>query len=397
MSVQAVDQQTSQRDLIRASARRLVETEINPFVEEWERAEAYPAHEVFKKLGNLDLLGIHKPEKYGGLGADFSLHVAFLEALAYCKCGGVPMSIKVQTDMSTPALAKHGSDKLCRQFLAPSITGDLVSCIGVSETGAGSDVASIRTRAVKDGDDYVINGGKMWITNGAQGDWICLLCITEDNPHPHLNKSIICVPLKEDGKRFKGVTVERKLRKMGMHCSDTAEILFQDVRVPQWYRIGEPGLGFMYQMEQFQEERLASVVDLPIALRRTIEDTIEYTRQRIAFGRPLLDNQVIHFKMAELMTEVEALDALIGRAVHLRSQGEDVTTLASMAKLKAGRLIRQINDECLQFWGGMGYMEEGPMARRLRDGRLLSIGGGADEIMLGIICKKMGILPGKRS
>jgi citronellyl-CoA dehydrogenase len=389
--------ETSQHKMIRETTQRFVETEVNPYSEEWEKEGIYPAHEVFKKLGNLDLLGIHKPEEYGGLGADFTYQAAFLEGLAHLNVGGVGMSIKVQTDMSTPALAKYGSDQLRRQFLAPSIAGDLVSCIGVSETGAGSDVASIRTRAVKDGDDYVINGGKMWITNGFQGDWICLLCITEDNSHVHMNKSLICVPLKEDGKRAKGVTIERKLNKLGMRCSDTVEILFQDVRVPQWYRIGEPGCGFMYQMEQFQEERLAAIVDLPHMLRRTINDTIEYTRERIAFGRPLLDNQVIHFKMAELSTEIEALDALISRAVRLRGQGEDVTTLASMAKLKAGRLLRQVNDECLQFWGGMGYMEEGPMARRLRDGRLLSIGGGADEIMMGIICKRMGILPGKRS
>lgn len=385
--------ETSQHKMIRETTQKFVETEINPNIEEWEREEMYPAHDIFKKLGDLDLLGISKPEEYGGLGADFSYHAAFLQGLGHCECGGVPMSIKVQTDMSTPALAKHGSDKLKREFLAPSIAGDYVSSIGVSETGAGSDVASIRTRAVKDGDDYVINGGKMWITNGSQADWICLLCNTEDNSNVHMNKSLICVPLKENGKRAKGVVIERKLKKLGMHCSDTVEILFQDVRVPQWYRIGEAGHGFMYQMEQFQAERLSAVVDLAIVLRRTIQDTIEYTRQRIAFGRPLLDNQVIHFKMAELLTEIEALDALAERAVQGMVAGEDVTMLASMAKLKAGRLIRQVNDECLQYWGGMGYMEEGPMPRRYRDGRLLSIGGGADEIMLGIICKRMGILP----
>jgi len=391
-----MEHETSQHKMIRETTQQFVEAEINPHVEEWEREGLYPAHEIFKKLGDLDLLGICKPEEYGGLGADFSYHAAFLEGLGACHAGGVAMSIKVQTDMATPALAKHGSDKLRRQFLAPSIAGDLVSCIGVSETGAGSDVASIRTRAVKDGDDYVVNGGKMWITNGYQADWICLLCITEDEKNPHRNKSLICVPLKEDGKRTKGVVIERKLRKLGMHCSDTVEILFQDVRVPQWHRIGEPGQGFVYQMEQFQDERLCSVIDLPVVLRRTIQDTIEYTRERVAFGRPLLDNQVVHFRLAELTTEIEALDALVARAVRLRASGEDVTMLASMAKLKGGRLLRRVNDECLQFWGGMGYMEEAPMPRRYRDGRLLSIGGGADEIMLGIICKRMGILPGRR-
>lgn len=388
-------EETSQHKMIGETAKKFVQTEINPHVEEWEKEGIYPAHDIFKKLGDLDLLGIHKPESVGGLGATFSYHAAFLRSLGYCDCSGIPMSIKVQTDMATPALAKHGSDKLKAQFLSPSIAGELVSCIGVSETGAGSDVASIRTRAVKDGDDYVINGGKMWITNGFQGDWICLLCVTEENNHPHMNKSLICVPLKENGKRAKGVVIERKLRKLGMHSSDTVEILFQDVRVPAWYRIGEAGKGFLYQMEQFQDERLSAVADVPLSIKRSVEDTIEYTRSRIAFGRPLLDNQVIHFKLSELMTEIEALDALISRAIERRDRGEDVTLLASMAKLKAGKLIRQVNDECLQYWGGMGYMEEGPMPRRLRDGRLLSIGGGADEIMLGIISKKLGILPGK--
>ncbi len=283
------------------------------------------------------------------------------------------------------------------QFLAPSIAGDKVACIAVSETGAGSDVASIQTHARRSGDDFIINGGKMWITNGTQADWACLLCNTEDVKNVHMQKSLICLPMKEEnGERFKGVSVARKLKKMGMKSSDTAELSFDDVRVPQRYCIGDPGQGFTYQMQQFQEERLAGVLAAPTTLRRCIQDTIDYTGQRIAFGRPLLDNQVIHFKLAELLTEVEALDALIWKAIEHYVQGEDVTLWASMAKLKGARLGRQAVDECLQYWGGMGYMEEGLMARRLRDGRLWSIGGGADEVMLGIISKYMGTLPSRR-
>lgn len=390
-------QLTEQHREIHRTVKRFVETEINPYVDEWEEAEIYPAHEIMKKLGDLGMLGITKPEAYGGLGLDYSYQAICNEAMGYTNCGGVPMSIGVQTDMATPALARFGSDELREEFLAPSIAGDLVGSIGVSETGAGSDVASIQTRAVRDGDDYVINGGKMWITNGAQGDWICLLCNTEfDEPNVHRQKSLICVPLKENGKRARGVTVERKLKKMGMHSSDTAELHFEDVRVPARNLIGEPGMGFTYQMMQFQEERMYAASSAITSLRRTIEQTAEYTGQRIAFGRPILDNQVVHFRLAELMTEVESLSALTWKAIEMHVRGEDCTLLASMAKLKAGRLQREVSDGCLQYWGGMGFMDETPISRSYRDGRLGSIGGGADEVMLGIISKHMGILPSRK-
>lgn len=389
-------QLTEQHDQIRQTLKKFIETEINPRVDEWEEAEIFPAHEIFKKLGDLGLLGITKPEAYGGLGLDYSYQAVMNETLGYINCGGVPMAIGVQTDMATPALARFGSDELRKQFLAPSIAGDLVACIAVSEVGAGSDVASIKTRAVRDGDDYVINGGKMWITSGTQADWACLLCNTEiDEPNPHRNKSIICVPLLENGKRVKGVTVERKLKKMGMRASDTAELHFEDVRVPARYLVGEPGMGFTYQMMQFQEERIYSASGGIMGQRRAIEETIKYTSQRIAFGKPILHNQVVHFRLAELLTEVEALHALTWKAIEIHVGGGDCTMLASMAKLKSGRLNREINDACLQYWGGMGFMEESLISRKFRDGRLASIGGGADEVMLGIICKYMGTLPSR--
>jgi len=258
----------------------------------------------------------------------------------------------------------------------------------VSETGAGSDVASIKTTARSDGGDYVINGGKMWTTNGTQADWMCLLANTSTEKGPHHNKTLVCLPLKT-----KGVTVARKLKKLGMWSSDTAQIFFDDVRVPKRYRIGEEGKGFVYQMEQFQYERLWAAAAKVPALERLIAQTIEYTRERKAFGRSILDNQTVHFKLAELQTEVEALRALTYRAAHKLLAGEDVTLLASMAKLKTGRLLREVNDWCLQFWGGMGYMWESPVSRAYRDGRLAAIGGGADEVMLAIICKHMGTLP----
>jgi citronellyl-CoA dehydrogenase len=372
---------------LKRTVERFVENELNPFVDEWEEAGIFPAHEVFKKLGDLGLLGLTKPEAYGGAGLDYSYSVVLAETLGNTRCGGVPMAIGVQTDMATPALARFGSDELRREFLAPAIAGDMVACVGVSEPGAGSDVASIRTSARKDGGDYVLNGGKMWITNGTQADWMCCLANTGEGS-PHKNKSLIVVPMKT-----RGVSVERKIEKIGMHSSDTALIHFDDVRVPQRHLIGQEGLGFMYQMLQFQEERLWGAANALKGLDNAVRDTIEYTRSRKTFGRAIIDNQVVHFTLAELSTEIEALRALVYRATEMYVSGNDVTQLASMAKLKAGRLTREVADKCLQYWGGMGFTWENPVSRLYRDGRLASIGGGADEIMLGIICKLMGTLP----
>jgi citronellyl-CoA dehydrogenase len=371
------------------SVSKFVAEEINPYMDEWEQAGAFPAHELFPKLAAQGWLGITRAEKYGGLALDWSYTLAFAEALGEADGGSVPMAVGVQTDMATPALANFGSDELREEFLRPSIAGEYVACIGVSEPGAGSDVASLKTHARKDGGDYVINGGKMWITNGTQADWMCMLANTGEGP-VHKNKSLICVPLKT-----KGVTIARRLDKLGMRASDTAQIFFDDVRVPQRYRIGDEGRGFTYQMQQFQEERLWGAVGVLRSMDKAIADVIAYTRERKAFGRPLLDNQVIHFRLGELQTEVEALRALVYRAVEELIQGKDVTPLASMAKLKAGRLAREVADACLQYYGGMGFMNETPITRMYRDTRLLSIGGGADEVMLGIIAKYMGTLPGR--
>jgi citronellyl-CoA dehydrogenase len=277
---------------------------------------------------------------------------------------------------------------LRREFLAPAISGDVVACVGVSEPGAGSDVAEIRTNARSDGDDYVIDGGKMWITNGAQADWMCLLANTGDGPK-HRNKSLICVPMKT-----KGVTVARKLDKLGMRASDTAQIFFEGVRVPKRNRIGNEGKGFVYQMMQFQEERLWAAAACLKAHEHTIAETIAYARQRKAFGRSILDNQTVHFKLAELQTEIELLRSLVYRAAEAMIEGADVTQLATMAKLKAGQLGRELPSACLQYWGGMGYMNETPVSRAFRDGRLASIAGGSEEVMLTILSKGMGTLPG---
>ncbi|CAL1299354.1 unnamed protein product [Larinioides sclopetarius] len=323
---------TQEHDELRKTVNKIIDKDINPYVDQWEKADIYPAKEIFKKLGDAGLLGITRPTEYGGLGLDYSFSVAFFEELSNINCQGVPMSIIVHTDMATPALARFGSEELKQEFLVPSIAGDRVSCVAVSEVHCGSDVAAIKTKAERKGDDLIINGGKMWITNGAQADWMCLLANTREGP-AHKNKSLICVPLDAPGITF------NKINKLGTCSSDNVQFFFENVRVPAKNIIGEEGMGFIYQMLQFQDERLGGCV-----------------------GAQMID-------------------------------GQDVTKLASMAKLKAGRLTREVNDKCLQFWGGMGYTSDVLISRFFRDGRLLSIAGGSDEVMLSIISKYMGILP----
>jgi citronellyl-CoA dehydrogenase len=381
---------TDEHRQIRRTVHELIDKEINPHYDAWEKAGAFPAHEVFAKFGKLGLLGINKPEAYGGMGLDYSYQLMMDEEMGTCAGGSIGMAIGVQTSMATPALARWGEDELRREFLTPAIAGEQVASIAVSEVSGGSDVAALKTFAKKDGGDYVINGSKMWITNAAQADWLCLLANTGDGA-VHMNKSLIIVPCKT-----RGVQIGAKLDKLGMRASDTCPVYLEDVRVPQRHRIGAEGMGFMMQMVQFQEERLFGAASSLKGMESVIAATIAYCRERHTFGQPLIDNQVIHFRLAELQTEIEALRSMVYRACDDYLGGADVTMLASMAKLKAGRLLREVSDACLQYWGGMGFMWDNPASRSYRDGRLMSIGGGADEIMLGIICKLMGTLPGKK-
>jgi len=381
---------TAEHDALRRTARQFVEKELNPFIPEWEAAGRFPIHEVFKKMAELGLLGICKPEENGGLGLDYSYNLVVAEELGRAACGGVPLAIGVQTDMATPALARFGSKELRDEFLVPAIKGEYVASIAVSEAHAGSDVAAIKTTAIKDGGDYVINGSKMWITNSLQADFFCLLANTSDGK-PHSNKSMIIVPAKTPG-----ISFSEPLDKLGMRSTTTAQVFLDNVRVPQRNLVGAEGMGFMMQMMQFQEERMWACANAVGGLETVIAKTIDYTRERTTFGHPLIDNQYVHFRFAELMTEVEALKALTYQACEAHIAGEDATKWASMAKLKSGRLTREVADSCLQYWGGMGFMWDNPASQLYRDGRLGSIGGGADEIMLGIICKLMNILPSKR-
>ena len=299
---------TPEHEALRQTWKTLIDREINPHVDEWEKAGQFPAHELFKKMGDAGLLGVDKPVEFGGSGLDFSYAMVCSESLGLVNGGSVPMGTGVQISMATPALARYGSDELRKEFLAPSISGDYVACLGVSETGAGSDVASIKTNARRVGGDWVINGGKMWTTNGAQADWMCVLANTGDG-QAHKNKSLIVVPMKT-----KGIEIVKKLNKLGMRASDTVQTFFDEVKVPVRYTIGQPGQGFIYQMQQFQEERLWAGAGTLMGCDRIINATIEYTRGRTVFGKPLLDNQVVHFRLAELKSEVEALRSLVYRA-----------------------------------------------------------------------------------
>lgn len=376
-------QWTHEHDELRRTAKRIVDEEINPHVDEWERIGQFPAHHVMKLLGNAGLIGISRSSDYGGLDLDYSYEVACSEEMGGIHAYGVSTAIGVQTNMCIPALAKYGSDALRAEWLTPTFAGDLVGCIGVSEVGSGSDVANVKSVARRDGDDYVINGQKMWISSGMQADWMCMLVNTGEENGPHRNKSLIVVPLNS-----KGIT-RNKLEKLGLHSSDTAQIFFDDVRVPAGNLIGEEGRGFIYQMEQFQEERLYVVARSLGIMQDALDTTIEYTRDRQAFGKAVIDNQFVAFRIAEMQTEVEALRAMLHIATEKYVAGEDVTTLASMAKYKMGRLAEWIPGECLRFWGGQGFMHENRISRTYRDMKVGAIGGGSNEIMLQIIAKRM--------
>ena len=378
---------TEEHEHFRKSVRRLVDEEINPYVDEWEEAGIFPAHELFPKLGEIGALGLEYDPDFGGGGADHSFTYVLAQELGRIECAGVPMAIAVETSMATPALARYGSDELKRAYLEPTLRGEMVCSIAVSEPDAGSDVAGIRTRAVRDGDDWVITGRKMWITNGTQADWLCLLARTDDSqPGDYHGMSLIVVPTSTPG-----FSVGRKIEKMGNRSSDTAEIVLDEVRVPVSNTVGEEGRGFQQQMSQFQDERLVGAYIALAGARKALDRTKDYLQQRVAFGKPLLANQHLQYRLAELYADVDLIDGFLQQAADRYLAGHDVTREATVAKLKTGRVTREVADTCVQYHGGMGYAEEMWVARYFRDSRLMSIGGGADEVMLRVITMLEGM------
>ena len=377
-----MDYFTPEQHTFMKTVRDFFEKEVNPDVEEWENQGIFPAHQVFKRCGELGLFGITYDPKYGGSGLDYWWTAAYAEAMGgSCNCSGIPMAIMVQSDMCTPALHDFGSEELKEQFLAPSIKGEMVGAIGVTEPAAGSDVFGIQTTARRDGDHYVINGRKIFITNGTQADYVTTLVKT-DKDAAHHGFTLIVVPTKTPG-----FSVARKLDKVGNLSSDTAELFFDNVRVPVANRIGDEGLGFIYQMRQFQKERMVAAFGAVAGARKALDATVAYLKQREAFGKPLIAKQYIQFKLAELSTQIELARQLNYHCARMIAAGEDCVRETSMAKLASCRLSREVADWGVQFHGGYGYMNEYPISRYWRDSRLGSIGGGADEVMMYIISK----------
>jgi len=375
---------TEEHEMFRATVRDVVEREINPHAEEWERAGTFPAHDLFKKLGSVGMLGVNYDPAYGGGGADAFYTAIAGEEIGRCDALGVAMAISVQTDMATPSLARFGSHELKERYLAPAIAGEHVAAIAVTEPDAGSDVAGLRTRAVRDGDEWVITGTKLYITSGTQADWLCLLVRTSEEGGSR-GMSQIVVPTN-----VPGFSVSRKLDKLGMRSSDTAELVFDAVRVPLANTIGEIGRGFQQQMQQFQDERMIAAYQMVGAMERALERTGAYLQERMVFGKPLAANQHLGYELADISSEVEVLKHFNYAAAEAQGRGEDITRYATIAKLRAGRIARKVADVCLQFHGGVGYMEETWTARFFRDTRLWSIGGGADEVMLRTLARLNG-------
>jgi len=375
---------TKAHEQVRAAIRDFVNRRINPFIDEWEEKGAAPLHDLFKEMGELGFLGIRYDERYGGEGLDYWYETVMLEEIARARCGGVPMAIAVQTNMATPAIAEFGSDYLKEKYLAAAIRGEMVGAIAVTEPDAGSDVAALKTFARRDGDAYVLNGSKTYITNGTQADFLTLLARTSEAPGYH-SFSLFVVPTD-----LPGFKISRKLDKLGMRSSDTAELYFDDLRIPADNLIGQEGEGFIYQMRQFQHERFSALPICYIGAEEMIRETVAYIKGRVVFGKPLITKQVLRHRLVDWLSEIEGLRQLTYHIVRMKMAGQDATREISMGKLIGGRLLNQVADGCLQMHGGMGFMNEMRVSRFFRDARLISIGAGASEVMSDIVAKLEG-------
>ena len=370
---------TQEHELFRKSVRKYVEERLQPNADAWEEAGAFP-DEVFREMGELGFLGIQAPEAYGGSGLDYWYTVAFAEELTRSSMAGLNMAIMVQTDMATPIIWAIGDDYHKTNFGAPAAAGKAIAALGVSEPGAGSDVAGIRTTATRDGDEYVINGSKTFITSGTRADFITLAVRT--GPEGFGGLSLILFPTDT-----KGFSVGRALKKVGNHTSDTAELFFEDCRVPVKNLLGEENQGFYYIMRNFQGERLIAAIAAVQGSQNAVEMSLKYGLERKAFGRPILGFQVWRHKFVEHLTGIEAARQLTYSACHKFNAGQECTKEITMSKLFAGDLMQRVIYDCQQFHGGWGYIEDYPIARAYRDARLITIGGGTSEIMKEILTK----------
>jgi citronellyl-CoA dehydrogenase len=375
---------SDEHQLFRQTVREFITHELAPHAERWEREGIFDRW-VFEKMGALGFLGLRFPEDVGGAGVDYWYSVVLIEELVHSRCAGMNMGVLVQTDMATPVINEVGSDYLRKTFLPDAIAGRKIFALGVTEPGCGSDVAAIRTTAIRDGDCYVINGNKIWITNGTRADSITLLAKT--NPDAgHGGMSLIVVPTDTPG-----FSVSKKLDKLGNRSSDTAELAFDGCRVPCRNLIGEEGMGFYYLMQNFQGERLVAAVGGVAGAERIWQEAVRYGLERQAFGRPIARMGYWKQELARLRAEIEAGRQLAYHACDLFDRKQDCTLAVSMAKAFCCEMANEVIDRCLQVFGGYGYSEEYPVARAFRDMRLLTIGGGTTEVMHEIIAKLSGL------
>jgi len=368
--------------LFRDTVRKFVDEELRPRAREFDAAGRFDKG-LYKKMGDLGMLGLRYDPKWGGAGLDYSYMAILFEEIGRCDNAGVAMGISVHTDMATPSLHQFGSDELRQRFLVPAIAGEMVSAIAVTEPDAGSDVSAIKTRAERRGDEWVINGSKIYITNASTADWLCLLAVT-DPKAGYGGFTQIIVPTDSPGFRYD------LLDKIGMWGSDTGQLYFEDVRVPVANTIGDIGRGFQQQMMQFQDERLVGCISTIASARETWERTRQWAEQRVLFGKPLAKMQVTQFKFVEMLTQITAAQELIYACIRECNRGVDATQLITMAKLFCGRVSRHVADDCIQLHGGYGYMKESVAGRAFVDSRLISIGGGSDETMIHYLAKQLG-------
>ncbi len=371
-----------EHQLFRRTVRKFVQEELKPRAREFDDAGRIDKS-LYRTMGELGMLGLRYDPTWGGAGLDWSYTAVLFDEVGRCDNAGVAMGITVQTDMATPSLHQFGTDELRRRYLVPAIKGEMVAAIAVTEPDAGSDVASIKTRAVRDGDQWVINGSKIYITNAATADWLCLLAVT-DPAAGYGGFSQIVVPTDSPGLSY------QLLDKIGNWGSDTGLFFLENVRVPVANTIGDIGRGFQQQMMQFQDERLVACVSSIAGAEELWEATRRYCEERIVFKKPLSKMQVTQFKFVEMLTQITAAKELTNLCVRKRVAGEDATKEISMAKLFCGRTVRFVADTCIQLHGGFGYMKESVAGRAFVDTRLISIGGGADEVMIHYLAKMLG-------
>lgn len=377
---------SDEHEAFREAVRRFIVAEVAPHADAWEAARAIP-RAIFKRMGEQGFLGITLPEAYGGSGADLFFGVAFLEELPRSMMGGFCAAVSVQQFMATPHLLRHGSEELKRRYVAPSAAGEKIGALAISEPDIGSDVASLRTSAIRDGDHFVVNGAKTFITNGSTGDFYTLAVRTGEVAGAR-GVSLLAVDADSPG------ITSQSIDKLGWHASDTAEVTFADVSVPAAQLIGQEGRGFAMLMEAFQLERLAAAAMAVGSAQVALETTLSYMKSREVFGSALSSYQALRHRLADLESELEAARQLTYHAAWLLQQGRPAAREASMAKLVTTELGKRVADECLQFHGGYGYMEEFPAARLYRDARAATITAGTSEIMREIISRILIDEPG---